>query len=135
MRTLAGWCPVDLPGRNSLDPPICFLAVGPEEFSYQPLDALVELWALLLGQPLPDFIAVHRRALGDPQKSPWGPRSLETVRREVEALLTEKRPIRGTPDDVERELLQLCEEHPILRERWQQYYDKWHALPQIFISR
>jgi hypothetical protein len=135
MRALAGWCPVELPGRTSLEPPICVVAVGLEEFRYRPPDALVELWALTLGQPLPDFITIHRRPLGDPQKLRLDPRPVETVKAEVEALLTEKRPIRGTPEDVERELLQLCEEHRILRERWQQYYDKWHALPQIFISR
>jgi hypothetical protein len=36
MRTLAGWCPAELPGANSLEPPICSLAVGEEEFSYRP---------------------------------------------------------------------------------------------------
>jgi hypothetical protein len=135
MRALNGWCPAELPGADSPEPPICSLAVREQEFSYRPHDALVELWALALRRPLPEFIAVHRRPLGHPHKTPLDPRPLEAVKKEVEELLHEKLHARRSPEDIERELLQLCEEHRTLRERWQQYYDMWHALPQIFVGR
>ena len=90
---------------------------------------------LALRRPLPEFIAVHRRPLGDPHKTSLDPRPVEAVKREVEELLHQKLHARRSPEDIEHELLQLCEEHRALRERWQQYYDRWHALPQIFIGR
>jgi hypothetical protein len=135
MRTLAGWCPAQLPGPTSLERPLCSLAVQGEEFSYRPYDALVELWALALRQPLPEFIAVHRRPLGDPHKTPLEPRPLEAAKREVVEILHDSGHAQRSPEDMEHELLQFCVEHRTLRERWQQYYDMWHALPQIFIGR
>ena len=135
MRTLDGWYPPDLPGVTSLESPICSLAVGQEEFHYRPPDALVEVWALRLGRLLPEFIAAHRRPLGDLDKTPVEPRPLETVIMEVEELLNRRLGGKLAPEDIERELLLFCQERRTLRERWQQYYDKWHAMPQIFIGR
>lgn len=135
LRTLAGWCPEELLEADSLEPPVCSITVEQEEFSYRPPDALVELWTLALPRPLPEFIAVHRRALGEPHKTPLNPRPLPIVKRDLEELLTEKVGGKASSEEVERELLQLCDEHRTLRDRWQQHYDIWHALPQIFIGR
>jgi hypothetical protein len=66
---------------------------------------------------------------------PLDHRPLEAVKTEVEELLHEKVHAKRPPEDLEQDLLQFCEEHRTLRERLQQYYDKWLALPQIFIGR
>jgi|RhiMethySRZTD1v2_1073278.scaffolds.fasta_scaffold103177_4 hypothetical protein len=139
VRSLGGWRPPEMPDPNSLEPPLCSLEVYGEQFSYRPHDTLVELWAGILHQPLPMFVARHRRPLQslgqDAEQAPMYPRPTEVVRHELQEVLRKMHGELTSQEKVEEELRVLCQEHRSLRERWQQYYDEWQSLPQIFIGR
>jgi hypothetical protein len=60
------------------------------------------IFGSIRSRPLPEFIAVHRRPLGHPHKTPLDPRPLEAVKKEVEELLHGKLHARRSPEDIER---------------------------------